>query len=509
MPDRLIRWISALRIVQGAKRGERFVVRPWQRRWIRGTWQPEIVTSALSVGRGAGKSSLCAAIAAASIAGPLRQPFSDTILVAPSFELARIAFRMGVAFLGPELAKNAGRFRVRDSHNCAEIERTDDRSRLRALASNSKRMHGQQAGLFILDECAGFHDGDRVKAAAETSAGKLPDTKILFTGTLPPVSDHWFAAMFGSDGEAADYAQLHQARPDDPPFQLATWRKANPSMTPELERVIRREARKARQSPAVLLPQFAALRLNAGVSDVAQSNLVMDLPTWERCEVEPAPVIEPGYVLGLDLAMGKSMDAIAAFDYRTGACDARAFVGAIPTLRERGRRDGVGNRYERMAARGELAQLGTGRTVPADLLIAEALRRWGTPSVITGDRYRESELRDALAKAGCTRPRLMLTGLGFRDGSLSLEAFRRAAADRRLKVPKSLLLRSCLSEAKTIFDAAGNVKLIRTGGGGGRRKRARDDALVALILAVWRGTEEARRPARRAPRIVGIAGGRQ
>ena len=282
--EKLIRWIEALRIVQGAKRGESFQVRPWQRKWIRGTWQPEVVTSALSVGRGAGKSSLCAAIAAAAIAGPLRQPFSDAILVAPSFELARIGFRMAVAFLGPELAKNAGLYRVRDSHNCAEIERTDDRSRLRALASNCKRLHGQQAALFILDECAGFHDGDRIKAAAETSAGKIPDTKILFTGTLPPIPDHWFARMFGDDGEAADYAQLHQAQPDDPPFQLSTWRKANPSMTEELEKAIRREAGKAKQSPSILLPQFAALRLNAGVSEIAQLNLVLDLPTWRRCE---------------------------------------------------------------------------------------------------------------------------------------------------------------------------------------------------------------------------------
>ena len=52
-----------------------------------------------------------------------------------------------------------------------------------------------------------------------------------------------------------------------------------------------------------------------------------------------------------------------------------------------------------------------------------------------------------------------------------------------MKAPESLLLRSALSEARTVSDVAGNRKLAERSGGG-RRALARDDAAAAVILAV-------------------------
>ena len=50
----------------------------------------------------------------------------------------------------------------------------------------------------------------------------------------------------------------------------------------------------------------------------------------------------------------------------------------------------------------------------------------------------------------------------------------------------SLLLRSAMSEARTVADPAGNEKLAKNSEAG-RRMRARDDAAAAGILAVSAG----------------------
>ena len=51
-------------------------------------------------------------------------------------------------------------------------------------------------------------------AALETSRGKIEGSKMLWIGTRPPAESHPFAlALAGGVG----YAQVHAARPDDPP----------------------------------------------------------------------------------------------------------------------------------------------------------------------------------------------------------------------------------------------------------------------------------------------------
>lgn len=60
-------------------------------------------SAALSVGRGNGKTALLSGIAAATLDGPLAVSRGETVIVASSFEQARIAFEHVVAFLGEKL----------------------------------------------------------------------------------------------------------------------------------------------------------------------------------------------------------------------------------------------------------------------------------------------------------------------------------------------------------------------------------------------------------------------
>ena len=63
LPRRLIAYLETLICSQGQGAGKPLQILPWQRRWIRGTFSPNVAISALSVGRGAGKSTLVGAIA--------------------------------------------------------------------------------------------------------------------------------------------------------------------------------------------------------------------------------------------------------------------------------------------------------------------------------------------------------------------------------------------------------------------------------------------------------------
>ena len=86
----------------------------------------------------------------------------------------------------------------------------------------------------------------------------------------------------------------------------------------------------------------------------------------------------------------------------TGALTCLAAFPAEPNLAERGLRDGVGGLYAECARRGELLTLGQ-RSVDIPALMAAAMDRFGRPSRVVADRWREAELRDALDRAAVPR----------------------------------------------------------------------------------------------------------
>lgn len=116
----LIEHIEGLRITQGQGAGEPFKVLPWQRRFLRGAFAVDD-DAALSVARGNGKTTLCAAVAHAALDGPLVQARGEVVIVASSFDQARISYEHILAFLGDEVGERR-RFRIWDSANVARVE---------------------------------------------------------------------------------------------------------------------------------------------------------------------------------------------------------------------------------------------------------------------------------------------------------------------------------------------------------------------------------------------------
>ena len=478
--DEVIQLLAQLRVSQGARTGEFLKILPWQKKLIRGIIGAR--TSAVSVGRGNGKTSLCAGLAIASLIGPLRQRRGETIVAASSFSQAKITFEHITAFLRPLLNKHRRRFRISDSANSAGLEDRESGCRVRCIGSDPRRAHGLAPILVLADEPSQWlpTQAEAMLAALKTASGKIPGSRFVALGTRPADPGHWFAKML--DG-GAGYSQCHAARPDDPPFQRATWRRANPSLDwmPDLEAAIRDEAKLARIDPAMLAAS-RALRLNLGTSDV-EIQVLLDAALWGSLEHVAAR--QGPLVWGIDLGTSQAQSAIAAFWPQTGALSCLAAFPEQPSLEERGLRDGVGRLYRDCADRGELLTLGQ-RATDVGALLRAGMERFGKPDLVVSDRWREAELRDALDKAGVPPAALEVRGMGYRDGAEDVRQFRRACAGGRVAPSPSLLLRSAMAEARTMSDPAGNQKLCK-GSEGGRRMRAKDDASAAAILAVSAG----------------------
>ena len=357
---------------------------------------------------------------------------------------------------------------------------------LRCIGSEPKRIHGIAPRLILLDEPSQINTNiaEEVYSTLRTSMGKIPGSRMIVLGTRPlEGQDHFFNDMLGGE---ADYIQAHMCVKDvDPDFQKKSWVKACPSLKegmPSLLSEIAAEARRAKKNPAQLAG-FRALRLNMGTSPVNR-NHVLDAGVWESAESTTVERAGP-FILGLDLSDGAAMVAASGYWRATGRLEAMAAFPAIPSLSERGLRDGVGKLYVKCAERGELFTT-PGRAVDVGLLLRRVLKEWGRPAAVVADRYRENDLRAALDAVRFPQSALVMRGQGFRDGSEDVRGFRKAILDDEVAPLPSLLLRAAFSEAMTVSDPAGNEKLAKASQGG-RRHRARDDSAASSIIAIAEG----------------------
>ena len=187
----------------------------------------------------------------------------------------------------------------------------------------------------------------------------------------------------------------------------------------------------------------------------------------------------------MDLGGEAASSAIAAYWPESGRLECVAAFAGKPSLAERARRDGVGDLYTLAAQRGELLTLGE-HVVDWRSLLNIALDRFGRPSALAADRYRQGDLLEALKGSHIPVTSLELRGGGYQDGAEDLRLFRRAALDGRCYPVQNLYLTSCFAGARATRNAEGIEKLAK-GGESGRRVLVRDDGAAASLLAVGLG----------------------
>lgn len=102
---------------------------------------------------------------------------------------------------------------------------------------------------------------------------------------------------------------------------------------------------------------------------------------------------------------------------------------------------------------------------------------------VVADEYRQADSIDAMKAAGVHPRNCEWRRTGAKTGEQNIRAFEAAVLGATFNLARCDLLRFAVSEARIVTDSSGNRK-IATGSQGGRRLRARDDAAVALVLAV-------------------------
>ena len=494
-------WISRLKITQGQNAGNPIKILDWQKDFLERLLRAQTTEIGISMARGGGKTTWLAMIAAAYFIGPLRRPRGHVFIVASTIQQAMIALEHLMETLS--LRDHSHRFRSSFSSHLTGVKDAMLGTTVRVLSSRPKSSHGIAPVLILADEPSQWevNSRDAVYAALRTSLGKIPGSRLVCLGTRPDDSGHFFSRLLlkpqslvyaaprfreieTPDGEM-EYAEI----PLDQLGSEELVKAANPALDyfPALRQTIQTEFEDALSEPS-LMASYRALRLNQGISDIAQ-NSVLDSEHVITCEERWTELKESRkgqYILGLDLGGGTSMTGACGYWPVTGGAELLAAFPADPELQKRGHLDGVGDLYLRMEAEGDLITT-PGRTVDYEFFLKSVIHHLeAKPKVIVCDRYRINELKTTLMKMKLGNIPIIFRGMGWRDGAEDVRSFRRAALEGKLALPPSTLIRSSFAEARTLSDPAGNEKLAKRSEAG-RRRNARDDAVAACILAVGFG----------------------
>ena len=447
---------------------------PFQRRFLRAAFKPDVEIAALCLPRAQGKSTLAAHLLARSLTpgDALFRSGADNKLIAGSFAQARVVFRVLRSELG-----EAG-YGFENSNQSIKAEHIETRTRVTVHGANARTLYGfLGVRLLVVDEPAAVTDD--MWAAIATSAGKTR-MLILCVGTIAPATKpHWWPELIARGCRPGVHVSLLQGK-------RSTWdrwptiRKANPLVTvnPILRQTLLRERDAARRDER-LRSRFLSLRLNLPTGD-AETELIAT-HEWERMLSRPVLSRDGAAVLGIDLGASRSWSA-ATLMWRNGRTECYASVPGVPSLADQERRDGLPEGIlQELVDTGVLAVAHGQRVADIDVLL-DRLPDVAYEAVVA-DRFALMTLADALAR-GFPDPEFLTNQ--WSTASEAIAAFRRDVLDGPLSMATGRLLATLsVSHARVEPDTSGNVRMKK------QHRRNRDDVaqsmvLAALIVARWR-----------------------
>ncbi len=500
-PAAAVAFLEKLKIPEGPKAGDALRLAPFQRQFINGALASDVSVAALSIGRGNAKTALSAGVALGSLLGRLgdKQPKREVVIGARTRDQGRICWNFAEGFSRTLPTATRKRLIFRRAPRL-EIEFEGDGGGhvLRVIPADGKSALGGAPTLAILDERGHWEKdkGDQLEHALLSGLGKRGG-KALIISTSAPDDAHPFSRWL-DDETPGVYRQEHRPAPGLPADDLESIMLANPGAIAGIGASIEwlmAQARRAIARGGSALTSFRLYNRNERVSGETR-DVLLTTDEWLKCEAADVPARAGPVVVGIDLGGSASMTAAAFYWPTTGRLEVLGTFPSRPSLLDRGQADGVGARYVEMQNRGELSTLGD-QTVPVASWLVEIMKAIEGQSIaaICMDRYKQSELGEAIDKTGIRAP-LVWRGQGFRDGGEDCERFRRACFDGRVRSKPSLLLRSAFADAVCLRDPANNIKLAKA------RSNGRIDPAAAAVLAVAEGARIAGRGAKKAPTMV-------
>ena len=497
--DLAVNFLETLKIPEGPKAGFQVQLAPFQQNFVAGAMADDITAAVLSIGRGNAKTALSAGIALGGLIGIWdRQPRREILIAARTRDQGNTAYQFAAGFAGSLPLEIQRRLIFRRAPRL-EIEYEGDGGKhiLRVLAADGKSALGSAPTMALLDERGHWQldKGVELEAALLSGLGKRGG-RALIISTSAADDNHPFSRWI-DDLLPGTFVQEHRPPPGLPADDLDSLRIANPGaefgIGASLDRLVQ-EAQRAIARGGSSLTSFRLYNRNERISGETRDQL-LTVDEWMACEVSELPPREGQVIIGIDLGGSASMTAAAYYWPETGRLECHGTFPSWPSLLDRGQSDAVGDRYVQMFDRGELTVMGE-KTVPVAPWLVEVIKHVeGQPiAAICMDRYKQSELGEALGRAGIRAPQVW-RGQGFRDGGEDCERFRRSAFDGRVRAQPSLLLRSAFADAVCLRDPANNLKLAKA------RSNGRIDAAAASVLAVAEGARISGRSKARAKAV--------
>jgi phage terminase large subunit-like protein len=487
--ERVIAFLEFLPITKGIRAGRRMRLLPDQKDFIRKVYRdrPRVRLGIDSKPRGNGKTGMTAGLALAHLLGPEAEPRGEVYSAAVDrTQSAKLFAEMEAIILAvPEFAARAN---IQRFHKRIEVLEGDGTGSIyEALSSDARKGNSLAPSLWIYDELAQVADTELLDNL-ETAQGKRARSLGLIISTQAESDDHRLSQMIddGLSGVDPSIVVHLLAAPDDAdPFDEAVIRSVNPALGIYLnEEDVFGDARKARRMPA-FEPRYRNRRLNQRVHSDSESRL-FTLSVWKECAlaVNRAALKGRRCFGGLDLS-GK--DDLTALVLVFPSDDPEPVYDVLPIFwtpeGQLGQRVAVEQeRFRQWIAAGHLTAI-PGPTIRTGFVAAE-LARLATEfdiEAIAYDRWRIDDFKQDLADADCPVP-LEPRGQGFKDAGPDIEVFVELALTGRLRHGAHPVLTAAVSNAITLSDPAGNMKIDKPRGNA--RGPVRVDGAVALAMAL-------------------------
>ena len=328
-------------------------LRKFQKTFIKNALRPDIDIACLSIGRGNGKSSLCAFLLSRVLdpSDSLFRAGTESVLVSGSIEQCRVIFR----FVRAEL-EHRGDYRFLDSATRCAITHRPTNTRLRVVGSNAKTTFGLVGCPYaVLDECGSWEKqgGSLLWDAVVTSLGKPGSPmKVLAVSTLAPSTDGWWVDLIEGGSQGSTYVQSIVGDID----RWDQWgeiRRCNPlsAVSKRFRKRLLLERDEARRDTR-LKARFLSYRLNYPSGD--ESSVLLTVSDWQGLTARPVPDRVGTPIIGLDLGGGRAWSAAVAV-WQSGRAECLALAPGLPSIQAQEKRDRVDpGTYQRLVDSGTL-----------------------------------------------------------------------------------------------------------------------------------------------------------
>lgn len=491
--EKVIRFIQELKVPSGIGAGEKFVMRKFQKKFIKKVYgrldenEKRIVRRAvLSVARKNGKSALIAAITLCHLIGPEAVDNGEIYSAATEREQAALIYKVCSQIIkaDQELSDN---LKLIDSTKT--IVNYNNGSFYRALSAEAGSKLGLNPTVVIYDELAQSRDRSLFDAL-DTSMGAREEPLFLTISTQSNDPQHILSQIIDDGVSGKDpttVCHLYEVPEDDDIWNEENWYKANPALDDfrSLEDM-RVMANRAKRMPS-FESTFRNLYLNQRVGAVSP---LIPRSEWEACE-DNSINLEQGeeIYVALDLSGTTDLTAMVAISAKENERCKAWFWKPTDLINEHEKRDRVP--YSLWEKKG-IIEVTPGRTIHQGF-VAQKLAELHSDFRILGvayDRWRIDDFRRELDNIGVHvyvegkdkdlggGLRLVPWGQGFRDMAPALDAFESSILERRFKHNGNPCLTWNISNAISLSDPAGNRKMDKS------KTRFRIDGAVAAAMAV-------------------------